>query len=57
VRADNIPASSLYEKAGFFRTGSRHNYYEDGMKALLYERDLTDMTPVRRPASGLGQAA
>jgi ribosomal-protein-alanine N-acetyltransferase len=36
VRAQNFPAISLYEKAGFVYAGSRKDYYAKGEDALIY---------------------
>jgi ribosomal protein S18 acetylase RimI-like enzyme len=40
VRADNRAAVRLYERSAYRLRGSRPAYYEDGMSALLYSRDL-----------------
>ena len=40
VRADNPAAIHLYERAGYLPTGRRSRYYEDGMTALVFTRDL-----------------
>ena len=40
VRADNSAAISLYERAGYRRSGERADYYEDGASALLFARKL-----------------
>lgn len=37
VSSENIPAISLYRKAGFKLKGSRREYYPDGSDALLME--------------------
>ena len=42
VRAENRAAVRLYETAGYRQRGHRPGYYEDGMTALLYSRDLTE---------------
>jgi ribosomal protein S18 acetylase RimI-like enzyme len=56
VRADNPAAARLYERAGYGRTGRRRDYYEDGMAALIYERDLAgEAAPAS--LSPLGRAA
>lgn len=36
VRASNVAAIALYERAGFTRTGFRRHYYADGEDAYLY---------------------
>lgn len=41
VRAHNLPAQRLYERAGWHRFGHRHAYYEDGEDALRYEKSLS----------------
>ncbi|MEY3214437.1 MAG: hypothetical protein RIT28_4918 [Pseudomonadota bacterium] len=38
VRASNVPAITLYERAGFEITGRREAYYRDGEAALLMSR-------------------
>jgi ribosomal-protein-alanine N-acetyltransferase len=38
VRASNLPAITLYERAGFVITGRREAYYRDGEAALLMSR-------------------
>ncbi|HUC60951.1 MAG TPA: GNAT family N-acetyltransferase [Alphaproteobacteria bacterium] len=50
VRRDNKPAQALYAKAGFRATGSRADYYEDGMAAVVMEKRLgrTDASRTRR---------
>lgn len=56
VREDNIAAIRFYERAGYRPIGRRSGYYEDGMTALLFAREL----PVRAiPSSArlLGRAA
>lgn len=41
VRADNLPAVNLYEKAGFTRTGVRRGYYKrPDADALLFKISL-----------------
>jgi ribosomal protein S18 acetylase RimI-like enzyme len=57
VREDNQPAISLYEKAGFVRTGRRAEYYEDGADALLYARDLVDVRPAAERSAPLSETA
>ena len=41
VRADNPAAVTFYERAGYRPVGRRPGYYEDGMTALLFARDLS----------------
>jgi ribosomal protein S18 acetylase RimI-like enzyme len=41
VRADNGPAIRLYEGRGYRLKERRGGYYEDGMDALAYLRELT----------------
>lgn len=38
VRKSNISAIKLYEKCGFYKTGLRKNFYDDGEDALLYTK-------------------
>ena len=38
VRASNLPAITLYERAGFVITGRREGYYRDGEAAFLMSR-------------------
>ena len=40
VRADNKPARTLYEKAGYRRFDVVEDYYEDGEAAWRYEKEL-----------------
>lgn len=40
VRADNVKAVALYERAGYRPFGQRLDYYEDGTAALLFGRQL-----------------
>jgi ribosomal-protein-alanine N-acetyltransferase len=40
VEHDNVPALSLYEKAGFVRYGYRRGYYGAGKDAVLMSLDL-----------------
>ena len=42
VRASNDAAISLYEKAGFIKTGIRKNYYENKEDAVLYNLNLKE---------------
>lgn len=51
VRADNSKAISLYERSGYRLSGQRPDYYEDGMTALLFGRQLAApaaVPPLRR---------
>jgi ribosomal-protein-alanine N-acetyltransferase len=41
VASGNLPAQSLYEKAGFVRVGRRARYYPNGGDALVLRADLT----------------
>lgn len=53
VREDNPDAVKLYQRAGFHPAGRRSDYYEDGMAALLFARDLAGpaaITPRPRAA-------
>lgn len=40
VRVDNDRAIVLYEMFGFKRIGKHHSYYEDGVDALVYEKEI-----------------
>lgn len=40
VRATSLPAIALYERFGFVRSGLRKAYYEQGIDALLMEKNL-----------------
>jgi ribosomal protein S18 acetylase RimI-like enzyme len=40
VRADNSPAVAFYERSGYRPIGERPGYYQDGMAALLFARNL-----------------
>jgi [ribosomal protein S18]-alanine N-acetyltransferase len=41
VRASNVPARGLYEKAGFHETGRRKSYYQNPLEdAILYRLTL-----------------
>ena len=41
LRASNTAARNLYEKRGFFRVGSRKNYYDEPVEdAILMQREL-----------------
>ena len=42
VRADNGSGIRLYERGGYARTGTKTDYYEDGMEAWCYEIALTE---------------
>lgn len=55
VRGDNSGAIRLYEQRGYRSMGRRENYYEDGMTAVRYARDLRDGSI--GTALPLGQAA
>ena len=54
VRQDNIPAISLYRRAGFERIGKRKNYYKDMVDgrpvytdAHVYKKALSSLYPKR----------
>lgn len=47
VRADGERARILYESQGYRQIGTVENYYEDGMRALRYEKRLV---PLLKPA-------
>jgi [ribosomal protein S18]-alanine N-acetyltransferase len=40
VRQDNPAAINLYERHGYRRFGAHQGYYEDGVHAWRYEKDL-----------------
>lgn len=42
VRATSAPALTLYERFGFVRTGLRKGYYEQGVNAVLMEKNLSE---------------
>ena len=42
VRATSIPAITLYERFGFVRSGLRKAYYEQGIDALLMDKNLVE---------------
>ena len=46
VRKDNLGSIQLYEKLGYKRFGTLHDYYEDHMEAIRYEKFLT---PTQKP--------
>jgi ribosomal protein S18 acetylase RimI-like enzyme len=48
VRPDNPEAARFYERAGYQPFGRRADFYEDGMAANLYARDIA--TRARTPA-------
>lgn len=56
VRGDNPGAIRLYEQRGYRPMGRRENYYQDGMTAVRYSRDLGGGSIDTAPPS-LGQAA
>jgi ribosomal protein S18 acetylase RimI-like enzyme len=41
VRADNPSAVSFYQRSGYLPIGERPGYYQDGMTALLFARDVS----------------
>jgi len=41
VRADNPAAIKLYRRRGYRQIGERPSYYDDGMTALLFARELS----------------
>lgn len=52
VRADNAAAIRLYERTGYRRFAVASDYYEDGMDAWRYERELDpSAAPARRRGS------
>ena len=51
VRADNPAAIRFYEERGYRLSASRENYYEDGMTALVYSRDLSGAGRASSPRS------
>lgn len=42
VRATSQPAIALYERFGFVRSGRRRAYYENGIDALLMDKNLIE---------------
>jgi len=40
VRSTSLPAIGLYERFGFVRSGLRKGYYEQGIDALLLDKNL-----------------
>jgi ribosomal-protein-alanine acetyltransferase len=57
VRADNSKAIGLYERAGYRPVGQKLDYYEDGMTALLFGRQLVVTTAAGPLARRLRRAA
>jgi ribosomal protein S18 acetylase RimI-like enzyme len=55
VRGDNAGAIRLYEQRGYRTIGRLENYYQDGMTAVRYARELSDRS--NAPAPPLGRAA
>jgi ribosomal protein S18 acetylase RimI-like enzyme len=51
VRPDNPEAARFYERAGYEPFGRRPDFYEDGMAADLYARDLGTGASSRNPAT------
>lgn len=47
VREDNTRAIAIYERAGFRTIGSKPDYYQDGMTAILMEKVLATSEPAR----------
>lgn len=56
VREDNQRAISIYERAGFRRTGARNEYYEDGMTAVRMTKPVlwTNESESEPATSGTG---
>jgi ribosomal protein S18 acetylase RimI-like enzyme len=48
VRADNPAAIRLYERSGYRPIGERADYYEDGMSARIFERQLSSSLSAQR---------
>lgn len=48
VREDNLRALAVYKQAGFVVTGSRPDYYQDGMSAIRMEKPLVGKAPAGR---------
>ncbi len=42
TRIDNYPAQTLFMRLGFYPIGTVEAYYEDGAKALRYERSVAN---------------
>lgn len=42
VRATSAPAIAMYERFGFARSGLRKGYYEQGVDALLMDKNLIE---------------
>jgi [ribosomal protein S18]-alanine N-acetyltransferase len=40
VREDNVQARAFYEKNGYQAYAKEYKYYEDGMDAMLYKKEL-----------------
>ncbi len=57
VRTDNPVAIRFYRQKGYREVGTREDYYEDGMAALLFSRNLTASRPVTTGSRGLSRAA
>jgi ribosomal-protein-alanine N-acetyltransferase len=57
VRADNVKAVALYERAGYRPAGRRLDYYEDGASALLFGRQLAVPAAAGTPPRRLRRAA
>ena len=57
VRADNMTAIGLYERAGYHPLGQRPDYYEDGTTALLFGRQLAAAASVAPSPRRLRRAA
>ncbi|MBX3581395.1 MAG: GNAT family N-acetyltransferase [Rhizobiaceae bacterium] len=51
VREDNHRAISIYERAGFRRTGTRSDYYQDGTTSICMKK------PVLRAKESMGEPA
>ncbi len=42
VRATSLPAIALYERFGFVKSGLRKAYYEQGIDALLLDKNIVE---------------